>query len=446
MENMVAVGRSLPISALAPALVVTFAIMLFGFRNVRSISVHFIGWAIYLRFVGGALHDFTFQRSPLGLSYNAILSVMICLVGFCVVRKRSLSDASILPFSPLVILIIGSGIANSAYSELITEITKYVYLIIMVMAAVDAFESAEPNRILRLILLPFALPFILQVMSVLLHMPKPGETDGADSYIGGYNHEAAFSIILLAAVLVVCFVKDIRLSNKLGMIAYGFFAIVLANYRTAILSVLPLVVTSVLVAVPRVVIAKQRILVISGVILAVVGLFVAGIVVGSDRFTDLGTVSQEQEYGSLIKRPDTFSPTERRVLSGRAYIWSMYYYGWADAPLKQKVIGYGAGTWSNVFSVYAHNTLVSALYELGVGGVLATLFMWLSMLVIAIVAKAGPRLELLAAHASFVILNMATMPLWQIEGMILYAVLCGYTIHCFIMTRRLAENVRKSGY
>lgn len=444
MEDFVANGHSLPIFALVPTLLATLAIMFFSFRKVRSTPALFVGWAIYIRFAAGALHDFTFKPSPVGLSYNALISLLICSSGLFIVRRRSIADASILPFTPIIILIVLSGLFNGAYAELTADFTKYAYLIILVMATVDAFQDVSPDKVFRLLLIPVTLPLFLQILSVMLHVPKVGETDGADSYIGGYNHEASFSIVLLVGILAACLIRDIRLPAKLGLLAYGVMAILLANYRTSILSVLPLVATSVLSAVPRVVVAKQRVLMVAAVIIAVSGLAVVGTMVGGDRFSDLSTASQEQEQGALIKRPETFSPTERRVLSSRPYIWSMYYYGWADAPLKQKVIGFGAGTWARVFNLYAHNTLVSALYELGVLGVMATLFMWLFMLVIAIAAQAGPRLELIAAHISFFVLNMATMPLWQIEGVIFYAILCGYTIHCFIITRKLRTSTSSS--
>jgi hypothetical protein len=42
--------------------------------------------------------------------------------------------------------------------------------------------------------------------------------------------------------------------------------------------------------------------------------------------------------------------------------------------------------------------------------------------------KDGPRGRLLAAHFSFFLLNMATMPHWMIEGDLLYGIICGYTL------------------
>lgn len=438
MEDLAGIGRSLPIYALLPALAASFALMLFGFRRLGSGAGLFVGWAMYVRFVCGALHDFTFQRSPLGLSYNALTSVTIFAIGLLVVRRRTLFDAAVLPFLPLLLIIVISGLMNGETGGMSAALTKYAYLIILILATVDAFQDLGPDRLFARLLIPFALPFTMQLLSVVLNIAKPGETDGADSYIGGYNHEAAFSIVLLSAILIVCLMRNLRLPIRFGLIIYGFAAIVLANYRTAILSVLPLVGVTILASVPRRFVAAQRALVAGVMVIAAIAVFAGGAMHESDRFSDLGTAAQEG--GDLIKRPETFSPTDRRVMSGRSYIWSMYYYGWADARMPQKLIGFGQESWGDYFHLYAHNTLVSSLFETGVFGVVATLFMWLSMMLIALLARAGPRLELIAAHLSFLILNMATMPMWQIEGMIFYGILCGYTVYWFVVTRQVAAG------
>jgi hypothetical protein len=51
------------------------------------------------------------------------------------------------------------------------------------------------------------------------------------------------------------------------------------------------------------------------------------------------------------------------------------------------------------------------------------------MLIAALKVKHGPRASLIAAHIGFIILNMATMPHWMIEGDILYGIICGYTFY-----------------
>jgi Ca2+/Na+ antiporter len=56
------------------------------------------------------------------------------------------------------------------------------------------------------------------------------------------------------------------------------------------------------------------------------------------------------------------------------------------------------------------------------------LLLWTSMAALAFKARRHDRLILVAAHLSFFLLNMATMPFWQVEGLALYGLLCGYTL------------------
>jgi hypothetical protein len=63
------------------------------------------------------------------------------------------------------------------------------------------------------------------------------------------------------------------------------------------------------------------------------------------------------------------------------------------------------------------------------------------MFIAALRVKEGPKGKLLAAHASFLLLNMATMPHWTIEGNILYGIVCGYTFYLLLgpATKRVAK-------
>ncbi len=58
--------------------------------------------------------------------------------------------------------------------------------------------------------------------------------------------------------------------------------------------------------------------------------------------------------------------------------------------------------------------------------------LWSWMFICALRVKHGPKGKLLAAHASFLLLNMATMPHWTIEGNLLYGIICGYTFYLLL--------------
>jgi len=130
-----------------------------------------------------------------------------------------------------------------------------------------------------------------------------------------------------------------------------------------------------------------------------------------------------------MKRQSEYSEADKQLLSARGYIWSGYIYGYLDGTAKNHLIGFGPNSWRLVFDVYAHNTLISALYEYGPLGVLSMILLWTTMLMAAIRVRHGPRVSLVAAHLGFIILNMATMPHFMIEGDILYGIICGYTFH-----------------
>lgn len=440
MEDLSGIGRSLPAFALLPLMMLSLGLVVWSQAGVKSAAARFVGWALFIRFGMGALHDLTFRSSPAGISYNALGSIAIFSAGLLIVRKRGLFDVAVLPFIPIVAVFVVSGLVNGEAPGMVTTLTKYAYLVVLIFAVTDGLRDVGPERLFRIVGWSLSLPVILQLASIVLGIAKPGETDGADSFIGGYHHESAFSVILATFVLAACIVRDLRVTTKLGIVLYGFVAITFANYRTAILAVAPLVGAALLTAIPRSFLLRQRGLVIGAMMLVVVAAGLGAASLGSDRFADLTTVSESR--GELIKRPEDFTTADRQVMSGRTLIWSTYIYGWVDSPPTQKYVGHGAETWPKFYTLYAHNTLVNALYETGIFGVAATLLLWLWMLSLAILASAGPRLELVAAHVSFFLLNMATMPMWLIEGMILYGLLCGYTVYWFGRSRAAKRSER----
>jgi hypothetical protein len=436
MNSVDELGRTLPLFASLPMIGLVTAAVLLAMRTLPSAAGRYVLLAIWLRIVLSALHDFSFKSSPLGLSWNALGSIAAAGLGLLVVRRRSLFDPALVPFLLLFPVMIVSGVVNGEVPALATALTKYAYLLVLILAVADAVEDVGPDRLLRAVLVPFALALGLQALSLLLGVAKANESDGSASYIGGFSREAAFSVTLAAAVLAECLVQRGRLVSKFALITLGLLGIFLANYRTAILAVMPLVGVIVLTDVPRRFVAAQRGLVVGAMALAVVAAGLAGAIAGRERFADVGAVASGQAV--LIQRPELFSDAERNVMSGRPVIWSEFYYAWADSGDVRRLVGHGPEASENYFTHYAHNTLIAALFETGLLGALAMLFLWFWMIGLALLARGGPRLELAAGHLAFLILNMATMPMWMIEGMIFYGLLCGYTVWAFKRSRAAA--------
>ena len=93
------------------------------------------------------------------------------------------------------------------------------------------------------------------------------------------------------------------------------------------------------------------------------------------------------------------------------------------------LVDFGLEGWVGRFSLYAHNTFVSYLYELGLFGVAAFLWILISNFLGALHASSADTPILISCHIGFFVLNLATMPFWTLEGAILYALLLSQTWH-----------------
>ncbi|MBK6702738.1 MAG: hypothetical protein IPG56_02460 [Caulobacteraceae bacterium] len=80
------------------------------------------------------------------------------------------------------------------------------------------------------------------------------------------------------------------------------------------------------------------------------------------------------------------------------------------------------------------------LYEYGVVGVFVILWVWMSMLVSALRVRHPQGGVLVGAHLSYIVLNMATMPMWMVEGNILYGLICGYTLYLLSLQRKQPQT------
>lgn len=410
---------SVPISA-----VVALGIIYLLFR-MRSTAGRFLVFACWFRFLVAAFKQYSYNPSPAGLSWIALSSIGLVGLGILVLDKRRLF---IWPFFPVVIvcsLMLISAFMNHNPIGCIEPIVRNCFFVMITVALWQTIDSEGPEALTRLLWV-FVLPILLQICSIVLNVPKAGESDGSVSYIGGYNHEQLFSMILASCFVVASFATQIRRWVKVAVSMVSLAGIAAANYRTTILGMAPLVAAQLLTGVPAAMKPGQRPFVRTAIIVfGVVGLVAVG-TADPTRFADVATVVSKGT--SVIKPPESFSSDDRRLLSGRPYIWSNYIYAYYRGSRVQKIFGFGPDSWSTLFDFYAHNTLVSYLYELGVLGVGAILLLWGTMLSVAWRVQRKLRAQVLAAHASFFLLNMATMPHWQIEGNILYGLICGYTL------------------
>jgi hypothetical protein len=429
---------SLPVPLLLAVGALSAVLILWMMVRTRHRAGAFVVGSAWLRYMMQAFHTVTYKPLAAGMSANAVASIGLFLIGLLNINWRHLGLRLLIPFYALIAIAVVSAVANGDIGPgLITVLTKYGYLIVITLSVFGAMRSAKGgDSFLISLLWAFAPVAAFQLLSIALGVSKATETDvTAVSYIGGFNHEAVFSVILATCMTVACLAERLNRNVRTAIVLACVAGIVLANYRTTLVAIAPLLLAyfgfSTLQRFPL----RDRPFVVSALIVAAaIGLGLASLLF-AERFGDVGVAASGDV--NFFKPADQYTVEESRLLSGRPRIWSMYIYGWLDNDLIEYIIGAGPESWSKEFAVYAHNTLINYLYEYGVVGVVGILFLWFSMLAAALRVRHPQGGVLVGAHLSFLMLNMSTMPMWMIEGNILYGVICGYTFYLLSLQARV---------
>jgi hypothetical protein len=419
-------SRALPAMVLHPVTAVLFLLLVRAMMKTPHASGRLLLFIVWLRYVMQAYHELTYVSIG-GISINAMASLGVCAAGGLLLWKQLQEVARF----PLILCLIGvvavSGLMNGAAEPMVETILKWGYFFVVTLAVMDCIRRDGDIRIFGLLLWAFVPPLVYQALSIVLGVSRAAESDGSVSYIGGYNHEAAFSIVLVTCFAVASLAPRLNPAVRLGVLTACLAGILAANYRTSFIAIAPIAFGYFVFGAARAFSPGRRMVVSLIGLLVVAGGLIAANVVLSERMSDFTQIADQT--GDLIRPPEEFTTAEQKLLSGRLYLWNRYleeYRGGTDA---QWLFGHGPDAWVDRFHLYAHNTVISYLYEFGLAGALLIVSIWLAMLWRALQIKDWAlRGQLFCVHLGFVLLNMATMPFWQIEGLIFYGLLCGYTV------------------
>tara|TARA_R110000765_G_scaffold32271_1_gene75104 strand:- start:296 stop:1576 length:1281 start_codon:yes stop_codon:yes gene_type:complete len=402
------------------------------FYVVKSIKtstnkyIAFVMFALWLRFFLSAFHTFTFTPLVAGFSINAMGSIGVTAFGVMIIPTAFFGLKKLIPIYVFLIAVLISALFNEEYAGLIKVLVKWAYFLAIAIAFFLAFKLNGAIETIKRALIPFIMPVALQLLSVLLGEVKASEADNSASYIGGYNHEAAFSMMLVAFVMLVGLLPRRIIPWQTTLFFTGVIFIFLANYRTAVIAVLPVVIIFLLSGMEQKMERRYRlpVMVFGGLLLvAVLSFFFS---TQQARFQDITVFISN--FDDLIKAPFYYSEFEKDIFSARVYIWSEYLYAFSSGDFWQRLLGYGPESWVGVFPKYAHNTYVSYLYEFGYLGFSSFIALNITVLMSAWrMQDKKLSKKVFFSLVGFLIMNLATMPIWAIEGLIVYAILLSLT-------------------
>jgi len=322
-----------------------------------------------------------------------------------------------------------SGLINGQLVTSIASIVKWLFLLQLILLFQQSFKYETVKNTLSVLLIAYAYPVTMLLFSVVLGIKKATELDGSLSYLGGFYHESTFSNMIYGALLIYLLLSVTLKSHSivklfLGLM-FGFVLIMLVNYRTTVIAAV-IVIFGALYAQYREQKFQFKTLSIAGGVLLVLLATLLDFSSVAERFMEIPeALSKSSVFFSL---PEYYSIEDKKFFSGRIYLWSQYISQAMEGDIIQQWFGYGMDSWKKYFDLYAHNTIVSFYYELGILGctLILSFFIWQFIQILRIKVDVI-KWTLLGIYASFILLNMGTMPLWQIEGIIILSLIIALT-------------------
>jgi len=416
-------------------LVLFFFIGLYTFRwmkiNECSQVLKFIFWLVFLRFVLAAFHDYTYLQVLGPLSIISVYSILLVFISIVFMYLKNIPIMFTHRFyliKTLIFLMFVSALINSNLIQSVDSIFRWMFLLQLSTMLIESIKYNGIAKVLRVISMAYLYPVILVILSIVLGVSKATEIDGSISYVGGYYHEAVISVLILGAmsIFILMATEQGEKFKKLYFLPFFWFLLVMINYRTTLLASLFLGFFVLYAVYKNTQIISNKIIMALLVIMVMLGTTIFAPSSLFERFQEIpDAISQ---YSHFLTLPEYYSEEDQDFFSGRIYIWSTYISDALDGTDLQLLFGQGMNAWKERFSVYAHNTFVSFFYELGILGLgIFSLLIVNGYLRILKIKKSEISLPLCGVYTAFFVLNLGTMPLWQVEGIILFSLIIATT-------------------
>ena len=411
------------ISSLVLFIAYIYTILKYPYIKSSKIFICFFSF-FTLRIILSLNHEVSFKPIFAGQSLNSIFSILTISILFLLIKKVYFKFTFMLPFY----LIVSSAAISSLYSgEVMGGVIVIMKWLLLMVAVISLLQLFKAYGLINT-LMPFYNIFIeillSQFLSVIFRQGKDTESlisvSNSISYIAGYAHESAFSVLLFMGFFVSALLMQLKRVHPIVPMLF-FIGLVLANYRTTLISaVIPLIG----IYVAYFYIGAKKDFKVFSLGFGLLSITLISLVLGSsilERFSELG--SAFASLNELISIDySLFTIEERRLLSSRLYLWNMYLTEFSYFSLTQVIFGAGPEAWLKYFDVYSHNTYIGVLFDLGITGLCALLILFYKTFAYILrITELKFRIIMSSYFIGFFIMSNSTLPLWAIEGVYLYS-------------------------
>lgn len=425
---------AIPFWALIPITVACSYLLLRALRITTGRAGRFALIAIWLRIVFDTFFQITADPLVAGLSLNAMLSISTALIGLVMIDPRNISMRWMLPVYGLLSAVMLSHVFNGELKAAFNGIFKTLYLIVLTLAVYEGLRQNGRGRYSRALMWVVVMFVILQATALVLDVKLVNVSDNSVAYSAGYGHEADVAIILAMAFLPVMLATGVAHVWRYIAIVLLMICLLMANYRTVVLPILPFVAFYFCAeALKR---WDKRSRPIIGVGVASVGALAlfAGAIMAGDRLDDFYSLASNP--GKLLRPTASFTTEEKHAASSRAYVWSTYFEKYNNAPPIQKLVGKGTDSWSanvlssdgEVIGAYPQSEFIGYLHDYGLYGFVALNLFLFNLIWLSYKCDPESRRLLVLFNLMLLLVQISTMPLWLMQGMILYGVVGGYVM------------------
>lgn len=407
------------------ACLIGLVVVLVRFREIDDGPTRLLLLGLWLRYALQAFPDIVYAIRIGPFSLVAAVSIATAVLFLTVLDHRLLRLRTLLPVYVLLSVSLLSGVVNGEPMGIANDVIKWAYFVGVMLLSYRAMALYGSDRALRALLATLVVPAIMFTASYVTGNAKATELDGSISYIGGYFHEAMFSSIMFSIFALGCLIRWQTAASFAFILCFGIFAVLMVNYRSTVVALAPVLLALAAAAFLRSV--GSRFAVAASVALAVPVLAALPFALDAlpDRYAEIADFTEN--LATLSKDPIELTFRERSMFSFRISAWVDYLYSFREGDLVTHIVGYGPNAYDRVFRLIAHNTFITAVWELGYLGLMASLFMGIYYSLLPLwIEDRYDKLVVTALMMSVVVNGLASMPLWTIEGLIMYAQFAAY--------------------